>query len=76
MSISIANGFRSKGIIAIVASLVALSTSGVQLYQESIGTHTVVIASSPSAAHQLAASTRRRGATAKKAPLLLERGSS
>ena len=67
MSISIANGFRSKGIIAIVASLVALSTSGVQLYQESIGTHTVVIASSPSAA-QIKVNGKDKG----KAPLTIE----
>ena len=58
---------KSKIVVAVGASLVALATSGIQLYQETFGTHSVVIASSPSDAQ-----VKVNGKDAGKAPLTIE----
>jgi len=58
---------RSKIVVAAGASLAALATSGVQLYQESFGTHSVVVASSPADAQ-----VKVNGRDVGKAPLTVE----
>lgn len=54
-------------VVAAGASLVALATSGVQLYKESFGTYSVVVASSPAAAQ-----VKINGRDTGKAPLTVE----
>lgn len=54
-------------IVAAGASLIALATSGVQLYQESFGKHSVVVASSPADAQ-----VKVNGHDVGKAPLTVE----
>lgn len=58
---------KSKIAIAVLASFGALATSGIQLYQESFGKHSVVVASSPADAQ-----IKVNGRDAGKTPLTLE----
>jgi hypothetical protein len=58
---------QRRFVISIGGALVALAATGVQIYQESFGTHSVVIATSPAEA-----AIKVNGTDAGKAPLTIE----